>query len=172
MTDQEIIDKVLFLLGNPPSGVISQETIDMILQECKTNLGVDATDCDLTYCTLIDSLRYLIRNSQMKSGSLGSEVYRREKVGQREIQVQHSTEGTSSGWEDMLIDYQHHPEYVCPSLKAERTLNLVLIGGVSQKEYERVQSETDSRSAYFLNVGSKYNRRISRSVRRRSNRNK
>ena len=167
MTDQEIITKVIFLLGNPPEEVISSAIIDSILQSCKATLGVEASDCELIYCTLIDSLRYLIRNSQMKSGSLGSEIYRREKVGKREVQVQNSPNAISSGWEDMLMDYQNHPEYVCSELKNDTPAKLIIIGGVSQKEYERVASETDGRSAYFLNVNKKYDRRVSQSVRRR-----
>jgi hypothetical protein len=166
----EVNARVRFLLGGADTTVISDATLNSIIDDCILSIGdADELFCEVVYCSLINTLRYLIREQQMNAGSTSNTTKRREKVGKREIELEFDTgyNTNNSGWQAMLDDYLLNPEYVCAELATSTPTTGIHIGGVSETEYDRVNSDVDSRNAYQLSVRRKYGTSTSRVVRRR-----
>lgn len=150
----QIETRVRFLLGNPSEDIISSETLQLIIADCITNIGSEDEDyCRVVQCTLMDTLRFLIRQTQVPTNSSGNTVKRRkEKRSNTEIEVEYNTASTdelSSGWIQMYEDYQLHPEWICDELAIESNGKyLVTIGGTRVDETSRVLSDSNSKSAY------------------------
>lgn len=151
----QIETRVRFLLGNPSEDIISSETLQSIITECITTLGnEDEEYCKVVQCVLMETLRFLIRQTQVPTTSSGNTVKkRREKRGSNtEIELEYntaSTEELSSGWIQMYEDYQLHPEWICEDLAINADGKyLVTIGGVRQDETSRVRTDSNSKSAY------------------------
>lgn len=156
---EEVKERVRFLLGDVSTSVLSEATLDMILDDCINEYGDDDTYlCEITYCTLLESLRYLIRKNQAESGVLGQQRRRKEVRGKTTIEVEYgdSTDYVTSGWQEMYTDYINHPEYVCDSLKSDTYVSLVKIGGVRQDEYLNIEGNLNSRSGWDVESRSKF----------------
>ena len=166
---QQVITRVRFLLGNPSQEVITDEILLSIADECVNEIGSeDDKYCLVVQCTLMESLRYLIRQNQASSGVNGNVRKRQEKVGKRTIQVEYgdSSDIVTDGWQQMHDDYLNNPSWICKELASSTTL--VIIGGVEQTEYDRVHQDPNARDAYQLNINKKYNRKTSLNRRRRT----
>ncbi len=172
----KVAERVRFLMGDVSENQLSQETLLNIIEECITIYGDDDKfECEVTYCALLKAIRYMInKQNSNQGGDSGTLVGSKEKVGELLIEKRFSSDSSSngsSGWEKMYDYYLKHPEDVCPSLVPDggSGSGLVLIGGVEQDEYERVQSDPNSRNAYDYNVSHKYNPRRTNKLRRYSN---
>lgn len=150
----QVVDRVRFLLGDPSLDIISDEVIISIVDSCILSLGVEGDDyCKVVQCSLMDTLRYLIRKAQVPSNSDGSEIKRRkEKRGNTEIELEFqvvSSSDNSSGWQDMYEDYQSHPEWICAELASKTSGKyLVTLGGTRVDESRKVLHDPNSNSAY------------------------
>lgn len=174
----KVAERVRFLMGDVSESQLSQETLLKIIEDCITIYGDDDKfECEVTYCALLKSIRYMInKQNNSQGGDSGTLIASKEKVGDLSVEKRFSSSSstnTSSGWEKMYDYYLKHPEDVCPSLVPEGSGNkLVLIGGVEQDEYERVQSDPNSRNAYDYNVSHKYNSQRVNRLRRYNNSNR
>ncbi|AUR92132.1 head completion adaptor [Vibrio phage 1.170.O._10N.261.52.C3] len=159
---QEIVDRVRFLMGDPSQEVISDQQITDIANNCISEIGNEDSDkCEVTYCTLINTLRYLINKERADSSNKSGAVKKRkEKRGETEIEEQYSDSGSAQGyggWNDMLNEYLADPTLVCAELAREAANNLIIIGGVSQSEYDRVNDDLDKRNGYMQKNSRRYN---------------
>lgn len=149
-----IEERVRFLLGNPSEDIISSEVLQGIITNCINSIGdEDENYCEVVQCSLMETLRFLIRQAQIPTSSDGNTLKRRkEKRSNTEIEVEYQTVSSSdlsSGWEAMYEDYQLHPEWICEELaKDSNAKYIVTIGGVRQDESRRVKRDPNSKSAY------------------------
>ncbi len=146
MTDEEFIERIRLLLGNPDQETIPDTVILTFLQVQK--LQFDYTNHPETapyiiYNTLVACLRWLIAKDITSGESLVTR--RREKIGQEEIEVELSGNSISS-WKDFLDFIEANPDYIDPALESVR--GLVVIGGVREDEYHRVKWDPNSRDTY------------------------
>lgn len=150
----EISTRVRFLLGNPSESVLPEDLLLQIINDCILKIGSDDEFyCEVVQCSLLETLRYLIRKDQQPSagGGGGALTKRREKRGKTEVEETYSSdsEGTIGGWQDMYDDYLEHPEWICESLAyVGAGKYLVNIGGVRQDQSANVLCDQNSRSAY------------------------
>jgi hypothetical protein len=149
---------IRLLLGGLPTSTLSDEILDLFIQQNITKYGDDdANLCIVTYNSLLDALRYLDRKSQQESasgGTSGAVKVREESIGNRRIKLEF-TDGSQGGkattWDDILLDFLADPSLVCSSLiDPNKKKAPVIIGGVSQKEYDRVKNNTDSRNGMSM----------------------
>jgi hypothetical protein len=148
---------IRLLLGGLPTSTLSDEILDLFIQQNITKYGDDdANLCIVTYQSLLAALQYLDRRSMQGSavtGASGDLKRRTEKLGAREISVEYETGsdgGKAASWAVLYDDFLRNPQYVCISLKPTTVSSTVIIGGVSQKEYDRVKNNTDSRNGMSM----------------------
>jgi hypothetical protein len=147
--------EVRYLLGGLTTSVMSDELLNFIIQRNIDQYGdADSNLCLVTYESLKEVLRYLInKDAAGSTGTSGGALIKRvEEIGSRRIEVSYSADGsgTVNGWQSLLDFYTKHPEEVCISLKPTTQSSTVIIGGVSQKEYDRVKNNTDSRNGMSM----------------------
>ncbi|AUR84690.1 head completion adaptor [Vibrio phage 1.063.O._10N.261.45.C7] len=163
---QQIADRVRFLLGDPSEEIISEELLLQIVNDCITVIGnEDENYCKVVQCALFEALRYLIRKYQVGDGAASGVKKRKEKIGQREVEVEYQNivdVQSASGWQQMYDDYKRNPEWICKELAGTAGKYLVTIGGTSQEEYDRVNGDTDSRNGWEVETKTKYSFRNSR----------
>lgn len=163
----EVQAEIRFLLGGLPVNVLSDEILtDLIQRELDKTGDADELLCLVTYNSVLATLQYLDRRDMQGSaatGASGDLKKRSEKIGNREVKVEYETGsdgGTAASWASLYNDFLKHPEYVCASLLVTdpsiSAASLVKIGGTSQTQYDKVNSNTDSRSGYALNVRDSY----------------
>jgi hypothetical protein len=150
-TIADVNEEIRFLLGDLPVSVISDENLNKIIQRSVDNYSLEDEDfCIVTYESLLSTLQWLINKEQASSTT--EITRRREKVGDVEIQLEYSESAPneSTGWENLLDKFKNDPAIVCESLAylAKSDLGYALFGGVSQKEYQRVKDNPDSRNGY------------------------
>lgn len=153
--------EIRFLLGGLPTSTLSDEVLNQIIQRNIDKYGdTDDKFCIVTYQSLLDALQYLINKSAQGSGSVsgGALIEREEVVGKKRIRVKYSPDasGAPTGWEELYDKFLKDPTLVCDSLVDPTTTSVgsVIIGGVSNKEYERVKSNPDSRNGFSLGFNS------------------
>ncbi len=153
-TITDVNEEIRFLLGDLSLSSISDENLNRIIQKSVDRHSLEDEDfCIVTYESLLASLQWLVNKEQATTGS-GSGIIskKREKVGDVEVQVEYtsSSSGEPSGWENLLDKFNNDPTLVCESLAylAKSDLGYALFGGVSQKEYDRVNDNPDSRNGY------------------------
>lgn len=150
MTDEEIIERIRFLLGGIDEDTLPDAIISYIITTCD-----ETTDCEIIYCVLLQCLLYLIRQAAKDNASGGGNVIKREEQrGSTKIRVDYSDNADSSTedlWREMYDDYLAHPEYVCESLVEGIAKNgtFIYIGGVSKAKSEAVKDNPDSLGSKF-----------------------
>ena len=150
-TNEQVIVEIRYFLGDVDQTTISDETLNTIITRVmlRYNLTYEDGDfCKTVYYSLIETLRYLIRQDAVSDAQSGGDLKSfTEKVGGVTITEQYS-EGTStlSGWDSLLQQYLSDPSIICEELAdlAVSTYAPVLFGGVSKKERDRVNSNPDS----------------------------
>lgn len=151
---EDVTTRLRFLLGNPSEGIIDDCILIGIVDSCIITLGDNGDDyCKVLQCSLMETLRFLIRQAQIPSSPDGSEVKRRkEKRGNTEIELEFQSttnSDTSTGWQSMYEDYQSHPEWICEELVSSTSGKyLVNIGGSRVDDTMRVLKDPNSNSAY------------------------
>lgn len=154
----EINTTIRFLLGGLSTSILSDEILNFIIEQNILEYGdLDENECIVTYQSLLEALQYLDRRAMQGSAATGASGELKkieERIGQRVIKKEFETGtdgGTSASWGTMYTDFLNHPEYVCSSLvDPNKQKSLVIIGGVSQKEYDRVKSNPDSRNGWSM----------------------
>lgn len=145
MTTPEMIAYIRVILGDLSTATISDSTITLFITKWSKYYNYPTDESQefwVIYKTCLDCLAWLIAKAGTTAGSSASS--RREKRGGEEIEVRFS-EGSSimQGYQDLLDFLQANPEYIDPSLATIG--NALIVGGVSQTEYERVKADPDSR---------------------------
>lgn len=139
----EIETKTRFYLGDVDSSTLSSATIQMVIADAIAIYTDDDTyNCEILYYTVIECLQYLIRK---EAANKGNEIEREEQNAKRRVKVKYSS--SASAWEGLLSDYRKDAGLICASLVDPNKQGSVIIGGVSQKEYDRVNNNPDSRNA-------------------------
>lgn len=158
--DRDLIEsEARYLMGGASTDVLSSETMQIIIGRNVRKYGDEEGDyCQVLYHTVIDSLRYLIRERIVEGASegvSGAVTKRREKETDTEIEVQYGSSSDGSvlySWNVLLDDFLQHPEYVCDSLvDIKRSKGSVIIGGADINGYDE-SFETRKRqqqSSYF-----------------------
>ena len=145
MTTPEMIAYIRVILGDLSTATISDSTITLFITKWSKYYDYPTNESQefwVIYKTCLDCLAWLIAKAGTTAGSSASG--RREKRGNEEIEVTFS-DGSSiiQGYQDLLDFLQTNPDYIDPSLATMG--NALIIGGVSQEEYDRVRSNPDSR---------------------------
>ena len=149
----QVVKRVKFLLGDPSLDIIPDEVLMSLAESYILSIG-DGDDvyCKVVQSSLMESLRYLIRKSQIPASSDGGEIRRRrEKRGNTEIELefQATSSNSTSGWQEMYEDYQTHPEWICEELASKTSGKyLVTLGGTRVDESRKVLNDPNSNSAY------------------------
>ena len=172
-TIESVRTDIRYYLGGASDSVITDTVLDDIITRTMTryslDFNLDSDYCKTVYYSLLETLRYLIRSNSTSDGSSGGDVKeRKEKVGDLELTLKYS-EGSDAedGWGDLYDDFLSNPQYVCEELKdlAVSSFPSVYFGGVSQKEYNRVNNNRDSRNGW--DVESPYRKSIYSCLRKR-----
>lgn len=155
--DQVKVD-VRYYLGGIPETTLSDALLEDIINRTMTRYGldlnIDADYCKTVYYSILETLKYLIRENISSSSSTGGgEIKSRsEKVGDVSVKTEYTegSDASESGW-DILYDYYlANPTDICEELTdlAKSSFATVYFGDVSNKEVDRVNSDQDSRDGW------------------------
>lgn len=159
-TIEQVNTDVRYYLGGLPTSELTDDILNDIITRTMTrnslDLNVDSDYCKSVYHSLLETLRYLIRNnisSSAGAGSGGGKIKSlSEKVGDVQIRTEYmdGSSASDSGWGDLYDDYLANPQYICEELSdlAKSSFAGVYFGGVSQSEYDRVNNDQDSRNGW------------------------
>lgn len=163
----EINTSIRFHLGGLPTSVLSDEVLNLIIQTNIDKHGdLDENKCIVTYQSLLDALKYLIRKQITNGGGTAGNVKsRKERVGSRQIEVENfeGSAGDLSSFEDLYDFFIKNPQDICASLvDTTKKKAVVIVGGTSQKQYDKVADNPDSRNGWTMsNICNKYGSRNS-----------
>lgn len=169
----KVKERVRFYL----SGITEEDLPDLLLSVIIENCILKYEDSqvyedDVTYCSLMESLKYLIKQSWLESGSesSGGLKRRKEKEGGVEYENEYHADssGSSSGWEKLYDYYLKNPSDVAPCLEEGKgnVFGLISIGGTKQDKYIEVENGSNNKSFWGKSsIGNKFSAR--REVRRR-----
>jgi hypothetical protein len=161
----EVKDSVMFYLDGVLSSDLSETTLNLIIEKCVGKFVDNQTyTCDVIYCSLLESLKYLIRKSYVQDGgdSVGTLTKRREKDGTTEIEVGYSsTSGQSSenGWEKLYEYFLENPSDICECLQPtySSTFGLVSIGGTRKDVYDAIENGENNKGMWDRkSIGTKF----------------
>lgn len=177
--ESEVIDRddinsdVRFILGGLSTDDLSDTILTIIQEKCIDKYeDSQIYNCDVTYCTLLDSLKYLIREAWNSTGSetVGDTKKTSEKEGNVSYEDEYyESEDSSSGWQKLYDYFIENPAEVCDCLEEGRgnTFGLVSIGGTQQDQYLKTESNPNSKSMWGKSsIGTKFSAK--REQRRRS----
>jgi hypothetical protein len=142
VTDDALIATIYLMLGLTDSD-IPEAVIQIFIDDYQ--LLYPDNECKVLYNTTISVYEWLIRRANV----LAVEGKRREKKGQREIEIEDSNK--TSSWKKALDSFLKSPWEVYPQCRTDFTssaLSRIIVGGVSSTEVSRVQDRSDSYSAY------------------------
>ena len=158
-----ISDYIRFWLGGLSESDVPQTVLSRIVQMV-IDRDATYTECDVIYHSTIDLLGYLIRQgAKGNAGSAGSGAIssRREKVGNTDIEITYdvgTSGGVTSSWQSVLDDLKSDPNSIGCTVSQDSTpiavkdLGVPHFGGVSQKEYDRVNNDTDSKNGWSIST--------------------
>lgn len=134
------------------SSVNMQRIIQMVIDRDPSYTG-----CQVVYYSAVEILKWLMREQSKEAGSSGTSgrvlKKKTEKVGAVTIAEEFSSDESSSsnplGWDKVLEDLESNPSSIgCVVFSNADKANRVIFGGVSQKEYDRVRNDQDSRNGW------------------------
>lgn len=152
-----LVTRLRLLAFNPSTDLISEDEIQSIIQGWIDIYGDDDKNlCKVLWSSLLSLLQFLWNTDIIAHNeATGGATARTEKVGQVQVTVQYgeSSSDYSSPWEDIYNRYLNGELQIpsCPTMVG--AASKVLIGGVSQREIDRVNSNPDSANG-LGNVGS------------------
>jgi len=177
--DREQLKKdARFLMGAIEESILPDSVLDGIVESCIHNFEDSIIyRCDVLYCTILATLKYLIRQAWAHDGGSSSKdlVSRKEKVGNVSVEESYSSSSTSnneSGWEKMYEYFLRHPEDVCECLaKTKSGLGLIKIGGTNQEEYDEIANNPNVKTMWDTgsSVDNYNSRRVEKRKKRRNN---
>ena len=155
--DQVKVD-VRYYLGGIPETTLSDTLLEDIINRTMTRYGldfnIDDDYCKTVYYSILETLKYLIRENISSSASTGGgEIKSRsEKVGDISVKTEYTdgTDASESGWDTLYDYYLANPTDICEELAdlAKSSFATVYFGDVSNKEVDRVNSDQDSRDGW------------------------
>ena len=141
--DQVKVD-VRYYLGGIPETTLSDTLLEDIINRTMTRYGldfnVDDDYCKTVYYSILETLKYLIRENISSSASTGGgEIKSRsEKVGDISVKTEYTdgTDASESRWDTLYDYYLANPTDVCEDLAdlAKSSFATVYFGDVSNKE--------------------------------------
>lgn len=157
MTQQEQVDFIRIILGNPSEIVLPDNVILLFLN--RWTLYFDLVNHPeneplVLWNTCVNCLEWLIASSTSSGGYAES---RTEKIGQEQISVSGKVSQVEA-WQKLLDYILLHPEYVDPSLE-NSIENLIIMGGVRKDKFEEVRKDPNSKGAYSVDGVVDYNSR-------------
>lgn len=142
---------IRFFLGNLPTTTISDSDMDIIIQASVDRYSLEDADyCIVKYEATVEILRWILRNQA--GDNLDGGVSRiREKIGKREKELEFSSDPKrAAGYQGVLDDLLADPTLIGCDPYADiadpDSQGKVIIGGVSQKQYDKVVNNPDRRS--------------------------
>lgn len=159
MTDTELITFVRFWIGNLPASEMSDSDMLIIITSVREQYP-DANDCLLKYQIIKNVLMWLIRSNLQATGATGGsgEIKRRtEKRNDSEITVEWDvgtsggTSASDGGYQEILDMLEEDPTVIgCSPFDTSNKSATVIIGGVSQSQYDKVASNPDARTGFAM----------------------
>lgn len=149
MTNEEMVEKIRILLGNPSQETIPDSVILLFITKWSAYLELSKypeREPLVIYNALVDCLRWLIFNN-ISSGE-SSITERMEKIGNETISVKQDSSSGLGAWEDLLEYIEANPDYVDPSLNSVNSI--VIIGGVERDIYNDVLFNPNSKGIYSV----------------------
>lgn len=144
----ELVKRVRLLAFNPSTTLISDEDVESIIQGWIDMWGTDDKYlCKVLWNSLLSLLQFLWNTDIINHNtSTGGATSRTEKVGQVMVTVEYgdSSSDYSSPWEDIYNRYLNGELQIPNCPLGNGAGSKILIGGVSQKEINRVNSNPDS----------------------------
>ena len=175
--DREQLKKdARYFMGAVDEKALPEEVLDGIVEACIHNFEDSAIyRCDVLYCTIMNSLRYLIRKNWASNGDTSGELVSiREKEGDVEIEEKYSSSNSNqhNGWEKLYEEFLRNPDYICECLaKTRGGLGYIKIGGTNAEDYINNEFSTKNRTMWdTTSIGDHYNER--RTWNRQTNRNR
>ena len=159
--------KIRFLMGGVSTTSLPDTILTTVLEDCILKFeDSQVYECDITYCTLLDSLNYLIRQSWTDIGAdvRGNLKRTKEKEGGVAYEDEYESSGlvATSGWEKLYDYFLNNPSEICPCLEVERTdtYGLINIGGTKQDKYIETENAPNNKAFWGKgSVGSKFSAR-------------
>ncbi|UZV41199.1 hypothetical protein vBVpaMR16F_133 [Vibrio phage vB_VpaM_R16F] len=180
--DRQIVkDSIYFYLTGITDSELPEATLDTIIEKCIGKFEDSLIyDCDVTYCSLMSTLQYLIRKSWVSDGadSVGPLKRQREREGDIELESEwHITSGDSNenGWEKLYDYFLNNPSEICECLEVDRgnTFGLVSVGGTQKDKYEDNRYNPNSKTLWDTeSIGNKFSNRREKSRRYSNQRSK
>ena len=144
----DLVTRLRLLAFNPSTDLISEDEIESIIQGWIDIYGNDDKNlCKVLWSSLLSLLQFLWNTDIITHNeTTGGATSRTEKVGQVQVTVEYgdSSSDYTSPWEDIYNRYLSGELQIpsCPTMSG--AASKVLIGGVSQREIDRVNSNPDS----------------------------
>lgn len=179
--DREQLKKdARFLMGAIDETILPDSVLDGIVEACINNFEDSIIyRCDVLYCTIMATLKYLIRQAWAHDGGSSSKdlVSRKEKVGGVSVEESYSKSNNTNndiGWEKLYEYFLKHPEEVCECLaKSRGSIGFIKIGGTDENEYQEIKNDPNTRTMWDINSSvDNYNQRRTKTRRRQRNNSK
>lgn len=143
-TEEEIINLVELVLGNPDSDMLPESVITAFIGILEQKYTLSTQGDYIAYYTVLNCIdyikRYLLKNG---TGVAGSSVS--EKEGSLQYtSAQTGDYGLIDGWEDIKLDFMSNVELYLPDLaKYKNKIGMVHIGGVSRDELRNIKQNNN-----------------------------
>lgn len=170
MTQEEVLDLVYLILGNPPVETLPNEIVNHFIDQWEVLYPLDTQSCLLTYKVVISCVNYIISKLTNEGAVAGKEV--KEEEGEVEIEVTYGDKGEIDGWKDWLAMFLKDPAYFLPCLadtdEFGSSTAIPIVTGLKRDKYEDVLGNTNNISNGYR-IGSVWdtydNRRLDSFVR-------
>lgn len=139
-SEDDIIDFVELVLGNPDSDMLPESVITAYIGILEDRYDLDTEGDYIAYYCVLNSIdyikRYLLKNG---TGVAGSSV--KEKEGSLQYESSQTGDyGLIDGWEDIKLDFMSNVNQYLPNLdKYKNKVGMIHIGGVSRQEVLKVK---------------------------------
>lgn len=135
-----IKEDITFLLATMPEA-ITDAVFDTIYDKCVAKVEDSAIyTCDVTYCTLMGIIKYLIRSGWSSGGTVATGALKRRKDTEAGVTIEEEYDTAStpaeSGWDQLYEYYIENPEEICECLRPDKSglASMIKIGGVDANE--------------------------------------
>ena len=134
-------DTIVFLLAGMPE-TITDSIFDTVYNKCVDAAGGDSAiyTCDVTYCTLMGIIKYLIRSGWSSGGTVATGALKSRKETEADVTIEEEYDTAStpaeSGWDQLYEYYIENPEEICECLRPDKSglASMIKIGGTDANE--------------------------------------
>ena len=143
MTEEEIINLVRLVMGNPAESVLPTTIIQLYVEQYQ--ILYPDSDCKVLYNTILSCYQWLIGQSSVGSSGGGK---RREKNGKREVEIEGYNK--SGDWKAALSNFLKNPSQLLPQCAVEfgenKGLGRVIVGGVNEDLINSINDDPNRRT--------------------------